>query len=259
MKKRGGFEALELPVSEIEPNPNNPRKSVADVGDLESSIKAHGLLSPILVTPISNSRYRIIAGHRRFQAVKNLGHSSIAAIVRKGQEPHELSALQLIENLHRKDLDPFEEADAIMALIEKHGVSQNKLASELGMSKSGINQKLRLCTITDRLRNEIQTSEHPPQASTLLEIAKIDDPKEQFRIWRSLRDEGRLTVRGVKEARKRGSYEKRYKDFNIEEEGLKVMIRWDRAENDRSRIEALKMVRRLIDQKLKAAELDSDV
>ena len=119
------------------------------------------------------------------------------------------------------------------------------------MSKAGINQRLRLCSIAGPLRTEIQTSEPPVAAYVLLEIAKIKDSKEQLRIWRRLRDDERLTVRAVKDARKRGSYEKRYRDYNIDENGVKIMIRWDLDEADRSTTEALKLAQDLIKEHLK--------
>ncbi len=215
-----------LPLSALEPDPNQPRKDLGDLTDLMASIGKHGVIQPVIVSQIGENRFRIIAGHRRFEAVRRLGHELIPAIVRTVKSAQDLAAIQLIENLHREDLTPFEVAEAMHELITQHGMKQIELAKELGKSPAAVNQLLRLRAVCEPLRREIHTSEHRVSQSLLLEIAKVANPAEQFRAWRELVEEGKPTVRKANRARRRGAYGKRYDDLIVEDEGLKVMVRW---------------------------------
>src|SRR5262245_25416613 len=113
----------QLRVADIDRDPHQPRMDVGDLSDLINSIRAHGLLQPIVVSPLDQSRYLLIAGERRLTAVRQLGLTSIPALIRTTQD-HQRLELQLIENLHRKDLNPFEEAQGFQRLIAEFNLTQ---------------------------------------------------------------------------------------------------------------------------------------
>jgi ParB family chromosome partitioning protein len=104
-----------LPVNTIQPSPRNPRQSLTGIDELAASIRAHGLMQPIVVRPVAKG-YELVAGHRRLEAVRSLGWTEITAIVRDENED-EAYILTLVENLQREDLTPKEEASALEALL----------------------------------------------------------------------------------------------------------------------------------------------
>src|SRR6266516_3855862 len=99
-----------VPLSHIEVDPSQPRKDLGDLEGLMASIGRYGIIQPPVVTPIGPDRYRLLAGERRWTAVKELNLPTIRVIIRTIEE-HERNYLQLVENLQREDLDPFEQAD----------------------------------------------------------------------------------------------------------------------------------------------------
>lgn len=190
-----------ISVEKISPDPNQPRKDLGDITGLADSIKEYGLMSPIIVQAISKDSYQIIAGERRFTACKRAGLKSILCIVRTVEE-HRKFEYQLIENLHRKDLNPVEEAMSYKSLIDNHNLSQRELSKRLGQSASGINQAIRILDLPKEILDGVQTSEHITK-SILLEIVKETDKKKQLRLWKRALD-GTLTVRNARTAKSSG-------------------------------------------------------
>src|SRR5271157_2053158 len=126
-----------LPLRLIDPDPRQPRKNPGDLADLALSIREHGVLQPLIVEAVDGGRYRLLTGERRFRACCNLGLESAPCLVRTVVEQSRL-ALQLIENLHRKDLHPLEEAEALKRLIDEFNLTQRDLSRRLGESLSSI-------------------------------------------------------------------------------------------------------------------------
>ncbi len=135
----------ELPLAAISPNSNQPRKAFDDesLNALSASIAAIGVLQPILVRAVSEDSYEIIAGERRFRAAKRAGLDRIPALVHNADE---LSSLEraVVENLHRQDLNPLEEASAYQQLIEDFGLTHETLALRMGKSRVSITNSLRI-------------------------------------------------------------------------------------------------------------------
>lgn len=135
----------ELPLSAISPNANQPRKSFDEesLNSLSASIAAIGVLQPILVRMVSEESYEIIAGERRFRAAKRAGLDHIPALV---QTADELGSLEraVVENLHRRDLNPLEEASAYQQLIDDFGLTHETLAMRMGKSRVSITNSLRI-------------------------------------------------------------------------------------------------------------------
>ncbi len=147
---RGARDDEVVPVSEICPDPDQPRKnfSEADLSELAASIKHHGLLQPLIVTPLSEggTKYRIVAGERRFQASKAAGLSEVPVKIVRG-DPKTLFQIQLVENLQREDLTLIETATALRDLIERHGLTQGELAAGIGWNRAAISNKIRILSL----------------------------------------------------------------------------------------------------------------
>jgi ParB family chromosome partitioning protein len=162
-----------IPIEEIAPNPDQPRTSVGDLTELTRSIESKGILEPLLVRPTGEGRYMIIAGERRFRAAIEAGLTEVPCIELEVSEP-EMMELALIENLHRKDLHPFEEAEGYAALTREPGYTQQKIADAVGKSRVSITEALSLLEIPEDLRERCRRADIDAR-SVLLEIARLDD------------------------------------------------------------------------------------
>jgi ParB family transcriptional regulator, chromosome partitioning protein len=136
---------LDLPVTSIDPNPHQPRRHFDEeaLASLTASVRELGVLQPILVRRISEERYELIAGERRWRSAKRAGLSTIPAVVRDSTEMASLEQA-LVENLHREDLNPLEEAAAYQQLIEDFGLTHELLSTRIGRSRAAITNTLRL-------------------------------------------------------------------------------------------------------------------
>jgi ParB family transcriptional regulator, chromosome partitioning protein len=146
----GGPELRELPVEQIEPNPEQPR-SRFDAEALEAlagSISSAGLLQPLIVRPLDDGRYELVAGERRWRAAQKAGLERIPAVVRSSPEDERLQAA-LIENMVREDLNPVDEARACASLVEDLGISKEELARRVGRSRASISNLIRLLDLPD--------------------------------------------------------------------------------------------------------------
>ena len=186
-----------LPCRLIDPDPNQPRRDLGKLDELAESIRAQGLIQPLIVEPLATGRYRILAGERRYMACRQLGLETVPCIARM-VAVHSRLALQLIENLHRKDLNPVEEARRFQRLMEEFNLSQRDLAQRLGRSLAAVNQTLRILDLGEEILRDVQTSEHATK-SLLLEIAKESDPAQQQALWAKAQG-GKLTVRAARSA-----------------------------------------------------------
>ena len=191
-----GREVVSLKVSEIRPNPFQPRQSFPkeELEDLATSIRREGLLQPVLVRR-SPKGYQLIAGERRLRASKIAQQQTIPAIVldvddRKAQE------LALVENLQREDLNPLEAAEGFQSLMTMYDLTQDVLAETLAMKRSTIANSLRLLELPDALRkalgNGVISAGH---AKVLLSIS---DPDRQLALFKRVKSEG-LSVRSLEE------------------------------------------------------------
>jgi ParB family chromosome partitioning protein len=136
---------LEIPVASIDPNPHQPRRHFDEeaLASLTASIRELGVLQPVLVRQLADDRYELIAGERRWRSARRAGLTTIPAVVRDSTE---LASLEqaLVENLHREDLNPLEEAAAYQQLIEDFGLTHERLSTRVGRSRAAITNTLRL-------------------------------------------------------------------------------------------------------------------
>jgi ParB family chromosome partitioning protein len=165
-----------IPIDEIETNPDQPRRSVGDLSELVLSIESKGVLEPLLVRPLPDGRFRIIAGERRFRAAMEAGLAEVPCIELDVPD-NEVMEIALIENLHRRDLHPFEEAMGYSALAERHGYTQQQIASALGKSRVSITEALSLLEIPEDIREECRRADIGAR-SVLLEIARLGHPDQ---------------------------------------------------------------------------------
>ena len=151
-----------LPIALIRPNPLQPRKefSAAELADLESSIRANGLLQPVTVR-VAGAGYELIAGERRFRAVSRIGWTEIPAIVRGAAETDDKAALTLalVENLQRADLNPIEEGEGYQQLISQFSLTQQEVADVVGKDRSTVANTLRLLALPTAVRRMVREGE----------------------------------------------------------------------------------------------------
>lgn len=146
-----------LPLREIEPDPDQPRKKFDDdaLAGLAASITENGLLQPIAVRPKRiGTGYLIIAGERRWRAARLAGLDEVPVLI-KDVTDEQAAALALIENLQREDLDPIEVAEGCRQLIEKYGLTQETAAKRLGKSRSAVTNSLRLLALPEEVRAQV--------------------------------------------------------------------------------------------------------
>lgn len=164
-----------IPIGMIDPNPRQARNELGDIKELMLSIKEKGVLEPILVRP-KQGRYEIIAGERRYVASKMAGLTEMPCI-EMSVEDNEAMELALIENLQRKDLDVFEEADGLKTLADGYGYNHSDIAKKIGKARSTITEIINVSKIPSEIR-DICKKFNVTSRSTLIEIAKqknIDD------------------------------------------------------------------------------------
>jgi len=147
----------EIPVADIEPNPEQPR-TVFDEGalaELAASIRAHGLLQPVVVREMGSGRYRLVAGERRWRAARLAGLDRLPAVVRNADEAGAI-ALALVENLQREDLNPLDEAHGYEALMEVAGSTQADVAERVGKDRSTVANALRLLDLPTEVQEMLR-------------------------------------------------------------------------------------------------------
>ncbi len=131
-----------IPIEQIDPNPNQPRQVMGDLSELIASIAEKGIIEPLVVRQ-RGERFQIVAGERRYQAAVQAGLRELPVVIRDVDDT-EVIELALIENLQRKDLTPFEEAEALHGLAERCGYTHEDLARRLGKSRTSITESLAL-------------------------------------------------------------------------------------------------------------------
>jgi ParB family chromosome partitioning protein len=174
-----------VPIDKIDPNPQQARSELGDINELMASIKQKGILEPIIVRP-RHGRYEIIAGERRFIACKRLGLKEMPCI-EKNVEDNEAMEIALIENLQRKDLDPFEEADGLQALAAMYGYSHQDIAKKIGKARSTITESINLSKIPQEIR-KLCHENNIVSRSTLIEISKLKEKEHMEELIRIIHE-----------------------------------------------------------------------
>jgi ParB family transcriptional regulator, chromosome partitioning protein len=192
-----GAHYQEIEVSAITPNPRQPRRSFDEEGldELAESIRQVGLLQPVVVRAAGPGRYELIMGERRWRACQRAGLTEIGAIVKQTQD-NELLRDALIENLHRQQLDPLEEAAAYQQLLDDFGATHEELARKVGRSRPHITNTLRLLNLPPAIQRRVAAG--VLSAGHARALLGLDDPAAQERLAARIVAEG-LSVRTVEE------------------------------------------------------------
>ena len=170
-----------IPVDRIESNPRNPRLAFdeATLEELASSIREHGVLQPILVRPVDENRFQLVAGERRWRASKIAGLLAIPALVEDIDDSTALE-ISIIENLQREDISVLDEAAMYDRMIREHGYSIRKLAEKLGKDKGYLENRLRLADAPPEVRELV--SLRKDTLSHAYELMKVSDPKKRKKL-----------------------------------------------------------------------------
>lgn len=186
---------IELDITSIVPNPNQPRKyfDEAKIKELSENINEVGLIQPITVRKYNNG-YAIIAGERRFRATKLLGHSKIRAIVMEANEEKNVT-IALIENIQRENLDPVEEAKAYRMLSESFGLKQEDIAKRVGKERASISNSIRLLNLPEHILASLSNGDISAGHAKLL----LSVPKESLNEYFETVIQQKLSVHSLDE------------------------------------------------------------
>ena len=170
-----------LNINEVETNRDQPRKIFNQnaLEELAKSIEQNGIIQPILVRPMADGSYQLIAGERRWRAARMAGLTEVPVTIREMSD-EEASIFALIENLQREDLNPVEEAEGLKSLIESYGFTQEEAADKVGKSRTAVTNTLRLLKLPTSVRNML--SEGKITAGHARALLGLDDEKEMLKI-----------------------------------------------------------------------------
>ncbi len=177
----------ELPLKEIEPNPDQPRKNFTEdaLETLMESIKNFGIVQPIVVRK-KGKKYQIVAGERRYRAASALGLDQVPVII-KDYSTEEVTEIALVENLQRQDLDPIEEAFAYQRLLDTFKQTQDLIATRVGRSRSHVANMMRLLKLPEAIQNDLSVGELTiGQARPLLSLS---NEKIQLEVAEKIKEE----------------------------------------------------------------------
>jgi ParB family transcriptional regulator, chromosome partitioning protein len=185
----------------LDPNPNQPRQVMGDLSELMASIAEKGIIEPLIVRQ-RGGRFQIIAGERRYHAAVQVGLHDVPVVVRESDDA-EVMELALIENLQRKDLTAFEEAEALHQLAHRCGYTHEDMARKLGKSRTAITESLSLGNMPEEVRNVCRLADITSK-STLLQIVRQGDPKKMLALVERLAAQGGATRQQVRQETAKG-------------------------------------------------------
>ena len=186
-----------IPIDQIDPNPDQPRQVMGDLSELMASIAEKGILEPLVVRQ-RGERFQIIAGERRYQAAIQVGLRELPVVIREVDET-EMLELALIENLQRKDLTAFEEAEALQGLADRCGYTHEDLARRLGKSRTSVTESLALTNMPEDIRRLCRLADISSK-SLLLQIVRQETPEKMTALLEKIASQGGTTRQQLREA-----------------------------------------------------------
>lgn len=202
--RRGAPIGRMISIEDLEPNPNQPRQQMGDLTELTSSIREKGVLEPLIVRRHGSS-FQIISGERRYQAAFQAGLTELPCVERNVDDQETLE-LALIENIQRKDLTPFEEAEAYGQLVNHHSYTHEALAKRIGKSRTSITESLSLNAMPEDIKNLCRLADIASK-SLLLQVVRQNSPREMAALIEKIssaslnRDQAREVVRKPRRGR----------------------------------------------------------
>lgn len=188
--------SVHLKLMEIVPNKDQPRKTFDEgaLAELSESIRKHGILQPLLVRPMPNGSYQLVAGERRWRASRMAGLNEVPVVIKELTDTQTME-IALIENLQREDLNPIEEAEGLQALIETCGMTQDEVATSVGRSRPAVTNSLRLLRLPDEIR--AMTREGLLSAGHARALLAFQDDTKMLALAKEICANDTITVREV--------------------------------------------------------------
>jgi ParB family transcriptional regulator, chromosome partitioning protein len=177
----------QIPIERIDPNPNQPRQVMGDLSELMASVAEKGVIEPLIVRA-RGDRFQIIAGERRYQAAVQVGLRDLPVVIRDVDDS-EVIELALVENIQRKDLTPFEEAEALYQLSQKSSYTHETLARKLGKSRTSITESLALNAMPEEIKNLCRLADISSK-SLLLQIVRQPTPQKMTALIEKIASQG---------------------------------------------------------------------
>jgi ParB family chromosome partitioning protein len=246
-----------IPVDQIRPNPDQPRKALGDLRELTESIRQKGVLEPLLVRFVPREGcFYIISGERRYHSARAAGLREVPAIEKMADDAETLE-IALIENIQRKDLTPFEEADGLSRLVDHFNYTHDDLAKKLGRARSSVSETMILRTIPDSIRKKCMESGLLSK-SLLLQIAKQPTEKKMLEMFARMLQGGltRDEARKERAEEKTGPLRPQPFIFQYEPENESFRFRLQFKKSQVSRDELVRTLREILAQ-LEGHEADS--
>lgn len=191
-----------IAIEQLDPNPEQPRVDIGDLSELTDSIKDKGVLEPLLVKPMgTGGRWMIIAGERRWRAARAAGLREVPCI-EMDVDDRAVAEIALIENMQRKDLTPWEEADGLAALCTRFGYTHEEVAKKVGKSRSTVTEALSIAALPQDIREQCRQADINVK-SLLLQIVRQPDVSSMHELIREVAERGltRDEARAVRRAR----------------------------------------------------------
>jgi len=246
-----------IPVDQIRPNPDQPRKALGDLRELTESIRQKGVLEPLLVRFVPREDcYYIISGERRYHAARAAGQREVPCIEKMADDAETLE-IALVENLQRKDLTPFEEADGLHRLASQFDYTHDDVAKKIGRARSSVSETLTLRNIPEGIRRKC--IEHGVLAKTLLlQISKQPTEKRMLEMFARILQGGltRDEARKERADEKAGVQRPQPFIFHYEPENEAFKFRLQFKKSQVSREELIRTLREILAQ-LEGSEADS--
>jgi ParB family transcriptional regulator, chromosome partitioning protein len=177
-----GTGLAEVPIEQISPNPYQPRRTFNDasIEELARSVREHGIIQPLVVTRTGDSKYRLIAGERRFRAAQKAGLSVVPVVIKETMTDSDTLQVALIENIQREDLNTIEEAYAYHQLHEEFGLTQEEISKRVGKERSTVANFLRLLRLPDSVKKLLASGQLSMGHARA--ILAVDSPKKQEQL-----------------------------------------------------------------------------
>ena len=184
-----------VPIDQIDANPNQPRQVMGDLSELMASIAEKGIIEPIVVRQ-RGSRFQIVAGERRYQAAVQVGVAEVPVVIREVDDA-EIIEIALVENIQRKDLTAFEEAEALFSLQTRCNYTHEDMARRLGKSRTAITESLSLNGMPDDVKNLCRLADIHSK-SLLLQVVRQNEPQKMVALVEKITREGGVTREEVR-------------------------------------------------------------
>jgi ParB family transcriptional regulator, chromosome partitioning protein len=232
-----------VPIDQLDPNPNQPRQVMGDLSELMASIAEKGIIEPLIVRQ-RGRRFQIVAGERRYQAAVQVGLREVPVVIRDVDD-NEVVEIALIENIQRKDLTPFEEAEALHSLATRCSYTHEDMARRLGKSRTAITESLSLNNMPDEVKNLCRLADIHSK-SLLLQVVRQGDPQKMVALVEKIARDGGSTREAVRKevARPKPGRPKAYVfSYKAPTKAFKLQLRFAKSRVERDEvIEALENI-----------------